>query len=214
MDNRFKLFFEKFGLPTHSEPADAATLARFQGNLPDSLLEFWRTHGFCGFREGLFWIVNPEAYEPDMRKWFGAFEGAKDYFVIARTAFGKLYLWSARTGALFTFADPGRGWLHQGKGSADDIAQGRADQCLETFLQAQEPDAQDIRDKNGQALFALVVEKLGPLSRDEVFHAPAPTLLPASEILPHFIKMDIHAYLGLMAESVELHVSNELPPGY
>jgi hypothetical protein len=213
MDNPFERFFERFGSPTCSKPVDAVTLARFQGSLPNNLLEFWQTHGFCGFREGLFWITNPEAYEPDMCKWFGTFKGAKDYFVIARTAFGKLYLWGTHTGALFTFADPSRGWLYQGKGSADDIAQGRADQCLEAFLQAQELDAQDIRDKNGQPLFALAVEKLGPLSQDEVFYAPAPTLLPASESLPHFVKMDIHAYLNSTAESVELHVSSELPPG-
>jgi hypothetical protein len=213
MDNHFKRFFEKFGLPIHSEPVDAATLARFQGRLPNSLLEFWQTYGFCGFNEGLFWVTNPEAYEPDMRKWFGMFEGAKSYFVIARTAFGRLYLWGAHTGAFYTFTDPSRGWLHQGKGNADDIAQGRADQCLEAFFQAQEPNAQDIRDKNGQALFALAVKKLGPLSRDEIFYAPAATLLSASENLPHFVKMDIHAYLGFTAEAVELHVSSELPLG-
>jgi hypothetical protein len=212
MNNRFEHFFEKFGLPTYSEPVDAATLAKFQGRLPDSLLEFWRTHGFCGFKEGLFWVTNPEVHEPDMQKWFGDIKGVEYCFIIARTAFGKLYLWNKYAGASHTLVDPSRGWLHQGEESKKDIAQGRADQCLEAFFQAQELEAQDIRDKNGQPLFALVLEKLGPLARDEVFYAPAPTLLPASESLPHFIKMDLHAYLGFTAESVKLRVSSEFPP--
>jgi len=212
MDHHFESFFNNFGSPIHNESVDAAILTKFKGRLPDRLLEFWQEHGFCGFKEGLLWVTNPEAYESDMQTWFGQFEGAKDYYVIARTAFGKLYLWGSRTGTLFTFIDPSRGWLYQNKGNADDIAQGRADQCLEAFFNAQKPEAQDIKDKTGQPLFALVVERLGSIKKDEIFYAPASHLLPASESLRYFTKMDIHAYLSITAKCVELRISDELPP--
>jgi len=64
------------------------------------LLEYWAEHGWCGYGEGIFWIVNPQEYEGVVASWIEGttFEQQDTYHLIARSAFGDLYLWGEETG--------------------------------------------------------------------------------------------------------------------
>jgi hypothetical protein len=202
-----KDFFERWGKPFTTEPASQETLEKFRGKLPDRLLELWRTHGFCGFRDGLFWITNPDDYEPALDAWFGDTPIMKEdnYHVIARNAFGKLYLWGTRTGGRYELMSPSMGWLYNNNNVREerDIRSGKADCALSIFLAIKSPDREDNNDKNGKPLFERAVKKFGPLAADEMFAFTPALALGGEQLLKNLSKVDVHIHLDLLSQMVE-----------
>jgi hypothetical protein len=69
LDGKFEWFLEKFGKPQKNLPVNDEQLNRYRGQLPERLLEYWQEYGFCCFKDGLFWIVNPDDYQDTMEAW-------------------------------------------------------------------------------------------------------------------------------------------------
>jgi hypothetical protein len=71
-----------------------SSIERYRGKLPDQLLAYWEENGWCGYADGLFWTVNPQDYEAALEAWIGDTPLMEEdsYYVIARSAFGDLYL--------------------------------------------------------------------------------------------------------------------------
>lgn len=103
-DKLFSFFISQFGEATSQANVPDETVAKFQGVLPDQLLSYWKSEGWCGYRHGLFWTVNPDDYADVLDMWLEdtPFEEIDSYHVIARTAFGKLFAWGERTGPSLT----------------------------------------------------------------------------------------------------------------
>jgi len=99
MDDNFAFFLENFGPAFDRREVPEASLNRYRGKLPEQMLVYWREHGWCGYAEGLFWTVNPEDYEAVVDMLLEGTELAdKDRFhVLAKGAFGRLYLWGEAT---------------------------------------------------------------------------------------------------------------------
>ncbi len=102
MDESFAYSYtdEGFGPAVHTRSVPAEKLTRFAGKLPEQLLSYWRLYGWSGYGNGLFWTVDPDAFEPALEAWIGDMPFMKEdsYHVIARSAFGELFLWGARSG--------------------------------------------------------------------------------------------------------------------
>ena len=94
MDEIFSIFLETFGGPVDRREVPTSSIERYKGKLPNQLLEYWDEHGWCGYGDGIFWIVNPQEYEGVVASWIGGtkFEERDAYHLIARSAFGDLYL--------------------------------------------------------------------------------------------------------------------------
>ena len=75
-------------------------IEKFRGKLPDKLLEYCQEYGWCGYAKGLLWTVDPGEWEDTLEDWIGdtPFMEKDAYYVIARSAFGKLVLWGTNTG--------------------------------------------------------------------------------------------------------------------
>ena len=138
IDEGFDYFLEKFGQPDWQQPVDQATLNYYQDKLPNRLLFYWQQFGFCRFKKGLFWIVNPADYEDELALWLGEDILKQDnYYVIARSGFGELYVWGEKTGFAFEIT-PTLGWVRLKQGDAKDIATGLEDRKLELFFAFQQ----------------------------------------------------------------------------
>ena len=59
MDEDFAGFLEHFGPPIQPRAVPPSSIERYRGKLPDQLLNDWSEQGWCGYADGLFWIVNP-----------------------------------------------------------------------------------------------------------------------------------------------------------
>ena len=63
---------------------------RYRGKLPNLLLDYWAEHGWCGYGDGIFWLVNPQEYEGVVSSWIEGttFEERDTYHLIARVLSG------------------------------------------------------------------------------------------------------------------------------
>lgn len=82
--------FSGFGPAIQSIKPTAKELNFFEGKLPARLLEYWQDYSFCGWGEGIFWVVNPADYVDILATWLRdtPFDSTDNYYVIGRSAFG------------------------------------------------------------------------------------------------------------------------------
>ncbi len=89
-------FISIVGSPIYSEPVPENIIEKYRGLImgpddqDDFIIELWEKHGFSGYKDGLFWLVNPDEFNP--LAW--SFEEISDKAIVfARSATGNLFLW-------------------------------------------------------------------------------------------------------------------------
>lgn len=204
IDEGFDYFLEKFGQPDWQQPVDQATLNYYQGKLPNRLLFYWQQFGFCRFKQGLFWIVNPADYEDELALWLGEDISKQDsYYVIARSGFGELYVWGEKTGFAFEIT-PTLGWVRLKQGDAKDIATGLEDRKLELFFAFQQIKYIEMEDNNGKPLFDRCIKKFGALEYDEMFGFVPALAISDNASIKNVDKMNIFVHLSLLPDLIEI----------
>jgi hypothetical protein len=211
MDEDFEYFLKKMGPAVDQRDVPPSSIERYRGKLPDQLLAYWQEHGWCGYANGLFWTVNPQDYEPVLDAWIGEtpFMEQDGYYVIARSAFGKLYFWGERTGDSLTIL-PWRGLAFPSDGSAKWISQNRSDEAMRWFFGGQKRKYFEMEDNNEQPLFSRATKKLGPLKHDEMYGFVPALALGGPATLEHLQKVKAVEHLVLLAQLSELRVM-EMP---
>lgn len=210
MDKEFDFFLRKFGQPTSSRRVDAAHVERYRGKLPDRLLEYWQSYGWCSFKDGLFWIVDPSAFEDSMAEWVGGTPIPEQdaYHVIARSGFGTLYLWGTKTGHMYE-VQAYCGWVIEREADAGARARAGADRSLGLFFGFQKLDRVDLLGDDGKPLFERAVGKLGPLGPDEVFGFVPAVVAGGSCSLDRIAKLDVHVHLSILAQFGQRKILDE-----
>lgn len=107
-DEDFELFIENFGEATSRVKVPQAGFEKFEKTLPAQFLKYWSEEGWASYLDGLFSIVNPDEYQDVLDMWLEdtIFKELDRYHVIARTGFGKLYVWGEKTGPSLTVSCP------------------------------------------------------------------------------------------------------------
>lgn len=171
MDESFAYFYGKkgFGPAVHSKSVTPEQIAKFKNKLPDQLLSYWRQYGWSGYGNGLFWLVDPDEYEPALEAWIGdtPFMEKDAYYVIARSAFGDMFLWGTKSGRSLTIKSAW-GMLFP-KDDTVEVAGGGADRLVQTFMISMSKQRLDQKDHLDKPLFERAVRTLGPLAADEMF---------------------------------------------
>lgn len=161
-DEIFARFLQKNGKITSRQEVPPSSVERYKGKLPDLLLGYWLEHGWFGCGEGLFWVVNPQEYEGVVAAWLSgtALEGRDTYHLVARSAFGDLYLYGERTGFSLSIDAP------VSRYSLIDDAVVFEDRDLNTqnFLLLMDEEYNDF-----DGLFKSAKKKLGAPSADEMY---------------------------------------------
>ncbi|NTS77886.1 DUF1851 domain-containing protein [Catenovulum sp. SM1970] len=203
LDEDFKYFLEKFGEPTSQTQCSMETLKKYQGKLPSRLLEYWQEYGFCGFSDGLFWIVNPKDYENVLDEWLVETDIPDHdiYHVFARNAFGDLFLWGEQTGYKHKITIS-QGWIIEKKGNKLS----EHNNAIEWFFGGARPKSHDNNDEDDNPLFERCVEKFGALKADEMFGF-VPSLIAGGDArLENVDKVDIFVHLSLLAQFGQIEV--------
>ncbi|RMT14068.1 hypothetical protein ALP52_01301 [Pseudomonas amygdali pv. mori] len=162
MDEHYAFFLKKFGPTTERDDVPHSNILKYKNKLPDQLLDYWADHSWSGYADGIFWTVNPEDYEHLLEQWlYDTPLHQKDhYHVIARSAFGALYIWGENDGYCLTVSS------YISRYSArTSIFAGKDDNLgVRAFFSFQSPESNDLVD-----LFKPALEKLGPLRSDEMY---------------------------------------------
>ena len=197
MDEVFSIFLETFGGPVDRQEVPASSIERYRGKLPSQLLEYWGEHGWCGYGDGIFWIVNPQEYEGVVASWIEGtkFEQRDTYHLIARSAFGDLYLWGERTGfSLKITSCTSRCFVHEFEITSDEM-----DRELQNFLLSTEVEYNDFDD-----LFKPAKKKLGTLRHDEMYGFVPALMFGGPDTLDHLEKVKAVEHLTLLSQITEL----------
>lgn len=194
------IFIEDMGEPTTFQPVPEEAFRRYRGILPDVLLEYWQDIGWSGFADGRFWVTNPEEYDHLAEMWLQdtPFEQLDRYHVIARTAFGELYLWGERTHQKFTLCCPLHGIiaLEQEVKSVDP----NKNAAIKAFFLMASKKKFDIEAEDDQMLFEQALKKLGPLKPDEVYGFE-PAIVAGGRIrLSHLARLNMDIHLTILRQ--------------
>ena len=176
MDEDYAFFIKNFGPAIERQEVPLSSIQRYRNKLPDQLLEYWGEHGWCGYADGLFWTVNPQDYEVLLEQWLASTGiSQKDkYYVIARSAFGLIYVWGEESAYCLTIT------TYMGRFSTREsiFAGDRLDFGVRVFFSSLEPEYNDL-----EGLFRPALENLGKLKSDEMYgFVPALALGGAMEL--------------------------------
>ncbi|WP_199610526.1 GAD-like domain-containing protein [Flocculibacter collagenilyticus] len=207
LDEYFECFLEEFGTPNKHVDAEEYIFKKYKGKLPDRLLAYWKEYGFCSFKSGLFWLVNPEHYEDSLEAWLGETEIVEkdSYYVIARSAYGDLYLWGEKTGFKYELI-PTQGWVIEKKGNIQDIEDNNVEKAIKMFFYKQDPESIDIENSNGELLAEQCKVAHGELNYDEVYAFEPALFLGGAPELENVKKVNIFAHLAVLASFGQLEL--------
>jgi hypothetical protein len=199
MDEDFALFLTHFGPPIDRRYVPPSTIDRYRGKLPDQLLAYWEEYGWCGYADGLFWTVNPQEYEPALEAWIGEtpFMEQDAYHVIARSAFGTLYLWGEETGDTLSVMAPASTCLTSPPDNDID-----RDFQVRLFFGGMSREANDV-----EGLFAPALQQLGRLAHDEMYGFVPALALGGALTLSNLRKVKAVEHLVILAQLAPLHVT-------
>ncbi|ODU41167.1 GAD-like domain-containing protein [uncultured Aquimonas sp.] len=208
MDNF--LGFKGFAPAVDRRDVPPEKIARFRGKLPDKLLEYWQVYGWCGYAKGLFWTVDPDDWADTIDDWLGgtSYLQRDTYYVIARSAFGKLVLWGTGTGPSLKIVAP-YGWVFPAF-DPETFSRRGADKELQLFFASSSLDTYDLNDANEKPLFEQALARLGPLSHDTMYgFVPALALggVPSVERLQI---VDAHVHLNILSQVTELDIMRDV----
>ena len=212
MDESFAYFYndEGFGPAISNTRVPPEAFARFKGKLPDQLLDYWRQYGWSGYGKGLFWLVNPNDYEPALEAWIGdtPFMEQDAYFVIGRSAFGELLLWGTKSGRSLSVRSS---WgMIFPKDDTDEVAAGGADRLIRSFLVGLSAKRLDQKDHLDKPLFDRALKALGPLAPDEMYGFEPALALGGLADLKNLRKVKCVEHLVMLAQLGERQIMRDI----
>ncbi|NMH64083.1 GAD-like domain-containing protein [Shewanella salipaludis] len=202
--------FAGFGPAIKSKQPIEATLLHFKDKLPARLLEYWQEYGFCGWGEGIFWIVNPEDYSEILDLWLAGtpFVGKDNYYVIGRGAFGRLFVWGETSGQSIKI-NPSYGMLLPAD-STDNLIKRGPEKTIDLFFATNTKSMMEEEDIEGKPLFERAMEKLGPLDADEMYAFVPALALGGAPKLENLQKVKALEHLTFLAELGEKQVMADI----
>jgi len=172
------------GPPIDCRQVPAEVIERYQSAFPSRLIQLWREAGWCGYRGGLIWIINPEEYAVPLKTWFARGPAP---IAFARTAFCDLFLWN---GSNVLLLDPVTGHLEP------------TGPKVELFLGHALCDPDYLEDVCGSADFEPVVKRLGRPSFDECFGFMPPPGLGGADELENLKRLKADVYLSICGQAM------------
>jgi len=197
MDEFFSIFLDTFGGPVDRREVPTSSIEHYKGKLPNQLLEYWAEHGWCGYGDGIFWIVNPQEYDGVVASWLEGtkFETFDTYHLIARSAFGDLFLWGERTGASLDIT----GHLSRYVTHTSIYTEDQMDKGLHSLLLSIDVESNDYGD-----LFKPAKKKLGTLRHDEMYGFVPALGFEGPDTLDKLEKVKAVEHLTLLSQIAEL----------
>ena len=212
MDESFAYFHndEGFGPAIQTQAVAPQKIEKFRGRLPDQLLSYWQQYGWSGYGKGLFWFVDPDEYEPALEAWIGdmPFMEQDAYYVIARSAFGELFLWGTKSGQSL---DVKSSWgMIFPRDNSERVAQGKADQLVESFIVSMDKKRLEQKDALDKPLFDRALKTLGPLAADEMYAFEPALAIGGKAELKNLRKVKTVEHLVMLAQLGERRVMRDI----
>lgn len=193
MDEDFAFFIKRFGPETSRQHVPVSSMIRYRNKLPGQLLRYWEEYGWCGYADGLFWTVNPQDYEHILTEWLADADVCKQdvCHVIARGAFGELYVWGEKSGECLTITPCMSRYSHHSPVFTGE----EMDFAVRVFFSSMKREYNDF-----EGLFDPALSKLGKLKADEMYALVPALALGGSIDLKNLEKVKIIEHLEFLSQ--------------
>lgn len=202
MNPYFEDFLETFSPQCEVSDVSQSRLAEFRSSLPSALLEFWDEKGWSGYADGIMWTTDPVEFKPALEAWLEP-SGILDkdiYTVIARSAFGKMFVWGKNSG-MSIIIDPFDARVTTIEPNFDPS---RADNALVAFFASKDKDYFDFEDYKEKKIFSRALKKLGRLKSDEMYGFEPALALGGMPKIENLTKVKMIEHLVLLAQISEI----------
>lgn len=194
---------EKNGEATTVRSVPKESIEKWQGKLPDSLINFWETEGWNTYQNGLFTIINPDDYQDTVDEWLEGtgIETVDTFHPYAMTAFGSIYLCGEQCGVGLSL-DSCLHMIFGLRSSLEKKDKESRERRMLTRLSSFDLKSCDTSNK----LFLRAIKKYGPLGDGEIFgFKPAP-ILGGNRILKNVVKVDAQIYYSMLKSFADPYV--------
>ncbi|WP_413457748.1 GAD-like domain-containing protein [Herbaspirillum huttiense] len=207
-DEDLEYFISNIGEATKRSTVPAASLEKWRDKLPDQLLKYWQEEGWCEYANGLFCTVDPDDYEDLVDEWLAdtGLDEIDSFHVIARTAFGELYLCGERTGRSVTIVCP-LNMVTALQNKLKEKSKEDQDFSIRSFFACSDSARFDMKDEGGEPLFERARSKLGPLEPHEIYGFEPAIVLGGKMHLENLAKVNANVHLTILRQFAE----TELP---
>lgn len=151
--------------------ASPEVLDFYRGRMPAKLMEYWQHAGFAAYADGCFWTVDPREYRAVVDAWLSGTQLESErqrMHVVARSAFGTLYIFAEGTGSCGTLDCPSNSVFIVAKQVKPRDAR-KQDISTRTFFASMTPEDCDFKNDAGKPLFRAARKRCGALSRDQMY---------------------------------------------
>jgi len=207
--------YKGFGPAINSRLPDQETLDFIKGRLPERLIEYWKEYGFCGWGDGIFWLVNPSEYHEILQTWLQGTEFAKreeqgidSYYVIGRSAFGDLIVWGNTSGQSIDI-NSNFGMIFPTDYS-EKLKERGEERTVDLFFATMSKNSLDEKDVDEKLLFERACKKLGPLEFDEMYAFVPALALGGTNKLENLKKVKVIEHLNFLADLGEKRVMADI----
>ncbi|KGS15832.1 MULTISPECIES: GAD-like domain-containing protein [Pseudomonas syringae group] len=193
MDEYYDLFLKKFGAAIKRQEVPKSSIAKYKGKLPDQLIYYWEEYGWSGFGNGILWIVNPQDYQSTLDQLISSagLPQHDNYHVIARSAFGELYVWGEKSGYSLSITS----YMSRYSTRNSTFTGSKSDLGVKVFFLSMNPEVINVAD-----LFEPALEKLGELDSDEMYGFVPAIALGGSMELKNLQKVKVFEHLDLLSQ--------------
>ncbi|MBP1202859.1 hypothetical protein JOD97_000873 [Duganella sp. 1411] len=198
MNPYFEEFLEEFSPQLDPVKIKAALLEKYKNVLPQAMLDFWSEVGWSGYANGIMWSTDPEEFEPALAAWLdGSNLLSRDkYTVIARSAFGKLFVWGKATG-LTIIINP----LISSITTVEPTLEAKkSDSAISAFFLSKDKEDFDFDDQKDKPMFARAFKKLGPLKSDEMYAFEPALSIGGTAKIENLVKVKMIEHLVLLSQ--------------
>lgn len=202
MNPYFKEFLQEFPPQPDAIAIPKTRIDEYESRLPRALLDFWMEIGWSGFADGILWSTDPEAFEVVIASWLDGTDFLKNqtYTVIARSAFGQIFLWGKQSG-MNIIIEPLFGTVTIFESNFDEK---KENSSVIAFFVSKEKTYFDFNDWKEKPLFNKALRKLGPLQSDEMYGFEPALSIGGVPKLDNLVKVKMIEHLVLLSQLHEI----------
>lgn len=196
-----ELFESRWGDPDRAYKVESSVFEKYTGILPEELLYYWRKHGFSSFRDGLLWLTNPEEYTVTIEEYLSGtqFEGRRDLYVIARSAFGELYLWETGKGNTLSLTSFLNMIFFDATADRKSYSKEEENLAMAQFFLIR-PNGIDKKDSRGRPLFGRALKKFGKINCDEMYAYKLALFLGGKDGISNMDKVNLFNHFSIQRQ--------------
>lgn len=212
LDKYVEYFYKKFGPSIYEQKVSEEIMHKYKGKVPETLINYWKEYGWCGYGEGIFWTVNPEEYKEVVDEWLQdtPFESLDSYHLIAIGAFGEMLLWGEKTGNSLTITASYGMIFPSDKTEFIEEDSNGLDFLIKALFSGLKKTSMDIKDANREFIFDKVRMLLGTLNPGEMYGFSPSIMMGGDVNIYNVKKVNAAAHLLFLASLGEKMIMEDI----